>query len=195
MDASFFICREKLLVALARLRAGRSAQGLILLCENQSRREQFADWIESERFGQCVHLASSIDSPDADSYEGLGPLLSGLHNLTRARGLQLLTETSSQLTDHPSLDRYQALCLEDDLLTSLVAALGTSAKSTDEVLLLTLWDLHRLRGPELALLLAAIHRSIQLRLPVMFCGTASTSFRRSIGDAAGYGERLFELCY
>lgn len=82
--------------------------------------------------------------------------------------------------------------LSDDITDLLVAA-GEAAQSRGKGLLLAIDEVQYLTDPELAALIAAIHRTTQLDLPVVLVGAGLPQLPGLAGNAKSYAERLFEF--
>lgn len=82
--------------------------------------------------------------------------------------------------------------LSDDLTDVLVAA-GEAALDRSSGILLAIDEVQYLSGQELAALISAIHRTVQLDLPVVLVGAGLPQLPGLSGDAKSYAERLFEF--
>ncbi len=193
MHTPLSVFREKLQISLTRLRSGRPARGPILLCENQGRRNDVALWTQSTTFTECYHINAAFLHAKTNNPDNLGSFVVHFHRLIDAEPGLVSRGTLSQLTNALHQDVAPTPYQTEQLIADLLTEIGTAARHADKALLISVWDLHRLSIPELAVMLSAIHRTNQLQLPVLMCGTSSGSLRKSIGDAAGYGERLFEF--
>ena len=92
----------------------------------------------------------------------------------------------------PLPGRADSGLLADDL-TDLFAAVGEAASACGSGLLLAVDELQYLEESELAGLIAAIHRTTQLDLPVVLAGAGLPQLPGKLGKARSYAERLFEL--
>ncbi len=82
--------------------------------------------------------------------------------------------------------------LEQDLLALLEAA-GHAAKKAGTALALFVDELQYVEEPELAALIAALHRVAQRSLPVVLVGAGLPQLRGRMGQAKSYAERLFDF--
>src|SRR4029077_18500180 len=82
--------------------------------------------------------------------------------------------------------------LEHDL-TALFEAVGAAAQRAGTALVLFIDELQYVREAELAVLITALHRCAQRRLPVMLLGAGLPALRGQMGNAKSYAERLFEF--
>jgi len=82
--------------------------------------------------------------------------------------------------------------LELDLLALLEAA-GEAAKQGSTALAMFLDEMQYVREEELAALITALHRTAQLRLPVILVGAGLPQLRGQMGNAKSYAERLFDF--
>jgi AAA ATPase domain len=82
--------------------------------------------------------------------------------------------------------------LEHDLQALLEAA-GHAAQSADTALVLFIDELQYVQEAELAILITAMHRTAQRRLPVMLVGAGLPQLRGRMGQAKSYAERLFDF--
>lgn len=78
-------------------------------------------------------------------------------------------------------------------LTDLFVAVGEAAASCDSGLLLAIDELQYLDESELAAVVGAAHRTVQLELPVVVAGAGLPQIPAKLGDARTYAERLFEF--
>ena len=78
-------------------------------------------------------------------------------------------------------------------LTDLFVAVGEAAASCDSGLLLAIDEFQYLDESELAAVVGAAHRTVQLELPVVVAGAGLPQIPAKLGDARTYAERLFEF--
>ncbi len=78
-------------------------------------------------------------------------------------------------------------------LTDLLVGTGRGALDRRRGLLLAIDEVRYLTGEELAALIAAVHRTIQLRLPVILVGAGLPQLPGLAGNAKSYAERLFNF--
>ena len=77
--------------------------------------------------------------------------------------------------------------------TDLLVAVGEAAKDRDRGLLLAIDEVQYLSSEELAALISAIHRTVQLGLPVILVGAGLPQLPGLAGNAKSYAERLFDF--
>lgn len=82
--------------------------------------------------------------------------------------------------------------LSDDL-TDLLIAVGRAARERKTGVVLMVDEIHLLRGVELSALIAAVHRTVQLNLPIVLTGAGLPQIPGLAGNAKAYAERLFEF--
>jgi len=82
--------------------------------------------------------------------------------------------------------------LSEDL-TDLLTAVGEAALSCNSGLFLAIDEVQYLEAEELAALITAIHRSVQLNLPVVLAGAGLPQLPGLAGQAKSYAERLFDF--
>ena len=78
-------------------------------------------------------------------------------------------------------------------LTDLLVAVGEAADTCDSGLLLAIDELQYLTDEELAAVVGATHRSVQLDLPVVVAGAGLPQVPALLGNARTYAERLFQF--
>ncbi len=78
-------------------------------------------------------------------------------------------------------------------LTDLLVAVGEAADACDSGLLLAIDELQYLTDEELAAVVGATHRSVQLDLPVVVAGVGLPQVPALLGNARTYAERLFQF--
>lgn len=81
----------------------------------------------------------------------------------------------------------------DDDLTDLLVAVGEAVRDKGTGLVLAVDELQYLTEPELGALVAAIHRTTQLNLPVVLAGAGLPQIPGMLGNAKSYAERLFDF--
>lgn len=82
--------------------------------------------------------------------------------------------------------------LEQDL-QALFEAAGFAAQKGEMALVLFIDELQYVEEEELAALITAMHRTAQRRLPVMLVGAGLPQLRGRMGNAKSYAERLFDF--
>jgi len=82
--------------------------------------------------------------------------------------------------------------LLDEDLTALLVSVGEAAQDRSRGLLVAIDEVQYLSKEELAALITAIHRTVQMNLPVMLVGAGLPQLPALAGDAKSYAERLFD---
>lgn len=77
--------------------------------------------------------------------------------------------------------------------TDLLVAVGEAVKDRRTGLLLAIDEVQYLAGEELAALISAIHRTVQLSLPILLVGAGLPQLPGLAGSAKSYAERLFDF--
>lgn len=192
MSTASSVFQKKLIIALQRLRSGRPARGAILICEDPLQQEEAGLRMQATAFEHCWHVKATVPSGTREQTHYIF-LLRAFQRLIVAKTGSVSDDIKLQLADALEHEVSSTAHRTEELMANLFTELGTAAKSADKVLLVSVGDMHRLMLPDLAVMLSAAHRSNQLQLPVLVCGTGSGRVRKSIGEAAGYGERLFDF--
>jgi len=82
--------------------------------------------------------------------------------------------------------------LADDV-TDLLVAVGEAADDRGRGLLLAIDEVQYLAAEELSALISAVHRTVQLGLPVILVGAGLPQLPGLVGNAKSYAERLFDF--
>ena len=77
------------------------------------------------------------------------------------------------------------------LLTDIFLDLGSMAKQSGQSICFFIYDMHCMKKDEAEALTMAIHRSNQVRIPLMIFGAGLPSVLRLVGNASPYSERLY----
>jgi AAA ATPase domain len=83
--------------------------------------------------------------------------------------------------------------LLDEDLTALLVAIGEAAEDRSRGLLLAIDEVQYLGSDELGALISAMHRTVQLKLPVILVGAGLPQLPGLAGNAKSYAERLFDF--
>jgi hypothetical protein len=78
-------------------------------------------------------------------------------------------------------------------LTALLVAVGEAAHDRSRGLMLAIDEVQYLSAEELGALISAIHRTVQLGLPVILVGAGLPQLPGLAGNAKSYAERLFDF--
>jgi AAA ATPase domain len=100
--------------------------------------------------------------------------------------------SSIALNIDPIAGRADSGVLAEDTTDLLVAA-GEAAKDRGRGLLIAIDEVQYLQSEELAALITAIHRTVQLSLPVILVGAGLPQLPGLAGNAKSYAERLFDF--
>lgn len=154
-------------------------------------------------------VSAFIEAPETGDFEHLlaARLRSILLELDRGsvsaavkRALGTLKSFAYTLPDGSSIaldvdaiaGRADSGVLAEDTTDLLVAA-GEAAKDRDRGLLIAIDEVQYLAPDELAALITAIHRTVQLGLPVILVGAGLPQLPGLAGNAKSYAERLFDF--
>jgi hypothetical protein len=116
------------------------------------------------------------------------------------RALRVLKAFTLQIPDGPSvlvdvdplIGQADSGIVSDDV-TDLLLATGEAARSLGSGFLLAIDELQYLSQEGLAALITAVHRTVQLDLPVVLVGAGLPQLPSLAGEAKSYAERLFEF--
>ena len=114
----------------------------------------------------------------------LGALGSFTYNLPDGTSITLNVDALAGVADSGDLS---------DDLTDLLVEVGRAAEDRDTGIVLAIDEVQYLRADELAALISAIHRTVQLNLPVVLVGAGLPQLPGLTGNAKSYAERLFEF--
>ena len=78
-------------------------------------------------------------------------------------------------------------------LAALFEAVGAAADASGTALIVLVDELQYVPKPELAALIAALHRAAQRRLPIILAAAGLPQLRAQVAEAKTYAERLFEF--
>ncbi len=78
-------------------------------------------------------------------------------------------------------------------ITDLLVAVGQATKDRGRALLIAIDEVQYLTSDELGALISAIHRTVQLSLPVILVGAGLPQLPGLAGNAKSYAERLFDF--
>jgi len=165
------------------------------------------------RFDQMAQeenlVGAFIEAPETGDFEHLlaARLRSILIELDRGtvsravkRALGILKSFSYTLPDGASIalnvdpiagSADSGVLAEDT--TDLLVAVGEAVKDRERGLLIAIDEVQYLSPEELAALISAIHRTVQLGLPVILVGAGLPQLPGLAGNAKSYAERLFDF--
>lgn len=114
----------------------------------------------------------------------LGALGSFTYNLPDGSSISLNIDALAGVADSGNLS---------DDLTDLLVEAGRAAQDRDTGIVLAIDEVQYLSTEELGALISAIHRTVQLNLPVVLVGAGLPQLPGLTGNAKSYAERLFEF--
>jgi AAA ATPase domain len=207
-----FVGRDELIesyrVALRRTVAGRPGKSIMPIGLRG-----VGKTVLLNRFDQMAQeegLATAfIEAPESGDFEHLlaarlRPILLSLDRgpVSRAvkRALGTLKSFSYNLPDGTSIaididaiagSADSGVLAEDT--TDLLVSVGEAVKDRDSGLLVAIDEVQYLTSEELGALISAIHRTVQLGLPVILVGAGLPQLPGLAGNAKSYAERLFDF--
>jgi hypothetical protein len=204
--------REQVRIALARLRAGRSAKSVLMVGLRGVGKTVLLDQLmrDAEAEGICTVRSETPENRSLPALLAPQIRLALLHlNRTEsakdavARGLRALAgfamalkvkyhdlEVGFDAIPEPGLADNGDLEID---LTALLEQVGVAAKNAGTAVVLFIDELQYLPQDQFAALIAALHRSIQRQLPLTVVGAGLPQLRALAGEAKSYAERLFEF--
>lgn len=116
------------------------------------------------------------------------------------RALRVLKAFSLKIPDGPTvtidvdplIGQADSGIIADDV-TDLLVVVGEAVRSSSSGFLLAIDELQYLVEEGLAALISAVHRTVQLDLPVVLVGAGLPQLPGLAGEAKSYAERLFEF--
>ncbi len=165
------------------------------------------------RFDQMAHdeglVSAFIEAPESGDFEHLlaarlRSILLGLDAGTVSgavkRALGTLKSFAYALPDGSSISlnvdaiagRADSGVLADDV-TDLLVATGEAVRERGRGLLLAVDEVQYLDSEELGALITAVHRTVQLSLPIILVGAGLPQLPGLAGNAKSYAERLFDF--
>jgi hypothetical protein len=204
--------RDQVRIAIARIRAGRSAKSVILVGLRGVGKTVLLDQLREDAEGEGVCTVRS-ETPENRSLPALlAPQIRlALLHLNRVeaakeavqKGLRALAgfakalkvkygdlEVGFDAEPEPGLADNGDLEID---LTALLEQVGRSAKSANTAVVLFIDELQYIPQDQFAALIAALHRCAQAQLPVTIVGAGLPQLRALAGEAKSYAERLFDF--
>lgn len=204
--------RAALRVALERARIGRPAKSAMLVGLRGVGKTVLLDRVREDAEAAGIHSVR-IEAPEGRSLPALlapqvRQALLRLSQIEKAkeyavRGLRALAGFAKMLKltyadIEVGLDYEPEPGLADngDLehdLQALFEQVGLAAKAAGTALAIFVDELQYVVEPQLAILITAMHRTEQRRLPVVLIGAGLPQLRGQMGNAKSYAERLFDF--
>jgi hypothetical protein len=204
--------REDVSVAIARIRAGRSAKSVILVGLRGVGKTVLLDRLKLDADAKGVFTVRA-ETPEKRSLPAvlapqLRQLLLRLSREEKAkdlamRGLRALAGFAKALKFKYDdievgfdIDPEAGLADNGDLegdLTVVLEQLGHAAKKADTAAVLFLDELQYLQEDHFGALIAALHRCAQKQLPLTMVGAGLPQLLALAGNAKSYAERLFDF--
>ncbi|MBV7477506.1 ATP-binding protein [Pseudomonas sp. PDM31] len=205
--------RERVRIAIARLRLGRSAKSVLMVGLRGVGKTVLLEQMRLDAEGEGVHTLC-IDDPEHRSLPAvLAPqlrlVLLRLSRIdaakdTAQRALSALAGFATALEGRFN-DREVDLdfdaeaagladhCQGEGDLTTLLEQTGLAAQLADSALVLFIDEFHCIEKSQLSALIMVLHRCVQARLPVTVVGAGLPQLRGRVGNAKPYAERLFDF--
>src|ERR1700761_1862777 len=203
--------RKQVRIALARLRAGRSAKSVLMVGLGGVGKTVLLDQLmrDAEAGGFCTVRSETPENRSLPALLAPQIRLALLHlNRTEAakdavsRGLRALAGFARLKVKYHDLEvgfdaqPEPGLADNGDLeidLTALLEQVGVAARKAGTAVVLFIDELQYLPQDQFAALIAALHRCVQRQLPVTIVGAGLPQLRALAGDAKSYAERLFDF--
>lgn len=204
--------RDQVRIAIARIRAGRSAKSVILMGLRGVGKTVLLDQLreDAEAEGVCTVRSETPENRSLPALLAPQIRLALLHlNRVEAakeavqKGLRALAgfakalkvkygdlEVGFDAESEPGLADNGDLEID---LTALLEQVGRSAKSANTAVVLFIDELQYIPQNQFAALIAALHRCAQAQLPVTIVGAGLPQLRALAGEAKSYAERLFDF--
>jgi hypothetical protein len=204
--------RERVAIAIARIRRGRSAKSLLLVGLRGVGKTVLLDRLRVDAEAAGVQTIR-MEAPERLSLPALlAPQLRlALLRLKRTEAASALAQRAlralagfakglkvkySDIEVGFDFEPEAGLADNGDLagdLSILFEQVGLAAKGADTAVVIFLDEMQYLAQDQFGALIAALHRCSQDRLPVTLVGAGLPQLRALAGDAKSYAERLFEF--
>ena len=199
-------------IALDRLRNGLAAKSLLMVGLRGVGKTVLLNRLLVDAGGrgfECV----LIEAPEDRSLPGTlaGPLNSALVRMSRSTAARELARrarralagfvgamklTFDDIAFSIDLEKEEGVADSGDLdtdLTMLMQVAGEAARARATALVLFVDEMQYVEERQLAALIAALHRTAQLRLPVALVGSGLPQLVGHVGMAKSYAERMFSF--
>ena len=204
--------RATLRIALERARIGRPAKSAMLVGLRGVGKTVLLDRVREDAEAAGIHTVR-IEAPEGRSLPSLlapelRQALLRLSQIEKAkdfavRGLRalagfakMLKVTYADIEVGFDYEPEPGLADNGDLehdLQALFEQVGLAAKAAETALAIFIDELQYVEEPQLAVLITAMHRTEQRRLPVVLVGAGLPQLRGQMGNAKSYAERLFDF--
>ncbi len=203
--------RERVILSLNRIQAGRAAKSAILVGLRGVGKTVLLESLRSAAEQAGMH-ALRLEVPEGRSLPAvLAPQLRlALLKLSRVeqakdiaqRGLRALAGFAKLKVKYADIEVGMDFAPEPGLadngdleqdLTQLLAEVGSAAKAARTAVVLFIDELQNIERSQFAVLIAALHRCAQDRLPLTLVGAGLPQLRMLAGNAKSYAERLFDF--
>src|SRR3984957_591845 len=204
--------RATLRTALERARIGRPARSAMLVGLRGVGKTVLLDRVREDAESVGIHTVR-IEAPEGRSLPSLlapqlRQALLRLSQIDKAkdfaiRGLRalagfakMLKVTYADIEVGFDYEPEPGLADNGDLehdLQALFEQVGLAAKAAETALAIFIDELQYVQEPQLAVLITAMHRTEQRRLPVVLVGAGLPQLRGQMGNAKSYAERLFDF--
>ena len=203
--------REKVHIAIERIKLGRASKSILIIGLRGVGKTVLLDHIRN-RAENDGHYTIRIEAPEQRSLPGiLAPQLrQALIKLSRIeKAKNLATRALRALAGFAKLkvkfddlevgldfEPEPGLADNGDLesdLQDLLVAIGEAAQAADSSFVIFIDELQYVPEPQLAHLIAALHKTTQLSLPVTLVGAGLPQLTGQMGKAKSYAERLFDF--
>ena len=202
---------ERAAVALDRIRVGRAARSLVLYGLRGVGKTVLLTTIRNRAEAEGI-VVVALEAPENRSLPGIlvPSLRASLLKLDRLQGvgdkarraLRALAGFAKLKVKYGDLEvtvdfePEEGLADSGDLdadLADLVVAIGEAARERETAVVLLIDELQYVPEEQLASLIAALHRTSQMELPVTMLGAGLPQLLGQMGRAKSYAERLFEF--
>jgi hypothetical protein len=204
--------RATLQIALERARIGRPAKSAMFVGLRGVGKTVLLDRVREDAEAAGIHTVR-IEAPEGRSLPSLlapqlRQALLRLSQIEKAkdfavRGLRalagfakMLKVTYADIEVGFDYEPEPGLADNGDLehdLQALFEQVGLAAKAGETALAIFIDELQYVEEPQLAVLITAMHRTEQRRLPVVLVGAGLPQLRGQMGNAKSYAERLFDF--
>ncbi|MCY4458168.1 MAG: ATP-binding protein [Acidimicrobiaceae bacterium] len=199
---------DRFTVTLRRTLAGRPGKGFIPIGLRGVGKTVLLNRFVSIASDEGIKTAF-IESPESADFASLLAIRlrrillemsAGAFKAAVSKALSALRSFTLQLPDGSSialgvdsLAGYGDSGILSEDLTDVLVSVGEAAAQQNTGLLLGIDEIQYLTSEELGALIAAVHRTTQLELPVLLVGAGLPQLPGLAGDAKSYAERLFEF--